>query len=208
MQPSKLSGVISRRIGLGMAAFVLAGLGLYGATRDLGNVAPPSPSVVAPSVVSPLAPLARGEVAAFVAKSAALPSISFNDGTGAAKTLSDWQGKVVLLNLWATWCAPCRKEMPMLEALQKAKGGKDFEVVALNLDRGPPDKAKAFLDEIKVPALGIYHDPTAKLGNALGALGLPTTILIGRDGTELGRLTGPAEWDSAEAQALIDAALR
>jgi thiol-disulfide isomerase/thioredoxin len=114
----------------------------------------------------------------------------------------------VLLNLWATWCAPCRKEMPALDRLQKALGSDGFEVVALNLDRGGVETAKKFLDQIKIEALKLYADPSTRASTELNAVGMPTTILIDRDGRELGRIVGPAEWDGADAQRLIAASLR
>jgi len=154
-------------------------------------------------------PLSQGHMAAFVWKKEpeALPEVTFVDGSGAARTLADWKGRVVLLNLWATWCAPCRKEMPALERLQKELGSDRFEVVALSIDRGGADAAKKFLDQIKVEKLALYVDATARSSSALKAVGMPTTLLIDRQGRELGRLVGPAEWDSADAVRLIKAAL-
>ncbi len=150
------------------------------------------------------------DLAGFVIKKTPedLADIAFVDGTGAAKTLKDFRGKTVLLNLWATWCTPCRKEMPSLDRLQTALGSDKFEVVALSLDRAGPEAAQKFLDEIKVQGLKLYIDQTMKAGNALKALGMPTTILINKDGREVGRLPGPAEWDSAEAKKLIEAAMK
>jgi thiol-disulfide isomerase/thioredoxin len=138
----------------------------------------------------------------------ALPEVSFVDGQGAAKTLKDFQGKTVLLNLWATWCAPCREEMPALDRLQKRLGSDSFEVVALAVDRTGIEGAKKFLDGIKVENLNLYADPTTRSGPALKAIGMPTTILIGKDGHEVGRLPGPAAWDSDEAVRLVEAHLR
>ena len=134
-----------------------------------------------------------------------IANVRFVDGSGAARSLSDWKGKVVLLNLWATWCAPCRKEMPALDRLQKALGSDVFEVVPLNLDRGGVETAKKFLDQIKNEALKLYADPSTRASTELNAVGMPTTILIDRDGRELGRIVGPAEWDGADAQRLIAA---
>ena len=133
---------------------------------------------------------------------------AFTDAEGKPRTLADWKGRVVLLNLWATWCAPCRKEMPQLENLQKELGSDKFEVVALSVDRTGIAGAKKFLDQIKVERLGVYADATARAGSALRAIGMPTTLLIDREGREVGRLIGPAEWDSADAKRLIEAALR
>jgi thiol-disulfide isomerase/thioredoxin len=154
-------------------------------------------------------PLSTGQMAAFVFKKAPepLPDVSFLDGTGAQRSLKDWHGKVVLLNLWATWCAPCRKEMPALDRLQAALGSDKFDVVALSIDRAGLEGSKKFLNQINVQSLKLYADPTAKIGNQLRVAGLPATLLLDREGRELGRLTGPAEWDSEDAKRLIQAAL-
>ncbi len=151
-----------------------------------------------------------GQMAAFVSKKApeALPGITFNDAAGNSVALSSFKGRVVLLNLWATWCAPCREEMPSLDRLQQALGGEKFEVVALSLDRGGAEASQKFLDDVKAKALKLYVDPTAKQGLALKLVGMPTTILIDKEGRETGRLAGPAEWDSEEAKKLIEAAMK
>ncbi|NUS22592.1 MAG: TlpA family protein disulfide reductase [Mesorhizobium sp.] len=132
-----------------------------------------------------------------------VPEIRFEDGNGQPKTLADFSGKVVLLNIWATWCAPCRKEMPTLDRLQAKLGGPDFEVVALSMDRGGPDKVKNFFTEIGIEHLALNIDTSGKAMFTLGALGLPMTLLIDREGKEIGRLIGPAEWDSPEMVAFI-----
>ena len=137
-----------------------------------------------------------------------MAEISFEDETGAKRSLADFKGKVILLNLWATWCVPCRHEMPSLDRLQKDMGSDQFEVVALSLDRAGRDAARKFFDEIKVQNLKLYIDQTMKAGNGLRAVGMPTTILIGKDGKELGRLPGPAEWDSDAAKKLVAEALK
>lgn len=113
------------------------------------------------------------------------------------------KGRVVVLNLWATWCAPCVKEMPALDRLQKKLGGKDFEVVALSLDRGGAVQVRPFFEERGIGALSVYLDPKSTAMMALKPRGLPTTYLIGRDGRILGTMIGEAEWDGAEAEALI-----
>lgn len=151
-----------------------------------------------------------GKMAAFVHKKLPepLPEITFNDAAGKTLTLADFKGKVVLLNLWATWCAPCREEMPALDRLQKALGGDNFEVVALSLDRKGAEASQKFLTETNAGNLKLYIDATAKQGTTLKIVGMPTTILIDKEGREVGRLAGPAEWDSEEAKALITAALK
>ena len=160
-----------------------------------------------------LAPLARGEVAALTMATAPLklPDLAFVDGDGQPKKLSDWRGKTVLVNLWATWCVPCRKEMPALDELQGKLGGADFEVVAINIDTRNLDKPKAWLQEVGIKQLGYYADPSAKVFQDLKAVGkafgMPTTLLIDPHGCELGTLAGPAEWASDDAIKLIEAAL-
>jgi thiol-disulfide isomerase/thioredoxin len=160
-----------------------------------------------------LSPLARGEVAAVGIASVPrrLPELAFADADGRPRTLADFRGKTVLLNLWATWCAPCRKEMPALDALQARLGGATFEVVAVNIDTRNLDKPKAWLQEVGVNRLGYYADASAKVFQDLKgigkAFGMPTTLLIDPNGCELGALAGPAEWASEDAVRLIEAAL-
>jgi thiol-disulfide isomerase/thioredoxin len=125
-----------------------------------------------------------------------MPEIQFENGKGQELTLNNFHGKVILLNLWATWCIPCRKEMPTLDRLQAELGGPDFEVVTLSIDReGIPAIAK-FFAEVGVKNLAMYVDSSTKAAPMLGAVGLPASLLIDRDGREIGRLIGPAEWDS------------
>jgi thiol-disulfide isomerase/thioredoxin len=161
-----------------------------------------------------LAPLARGEVAAVQMTERPRPAtpLSFQNAKGETVTLADFKGRAVLLNLWATWCVPCRQEMPALDKLQGELGGPDFEVVAVNIDTRNPDKPKAFLKEIKVERLGYYTDAKAKIFQDLKvagrAFGMPTTLLIDRNGCELAYLAGPAEWAGADAIALVKAAIR
>ncbi|MEZ5936333.1 MAG: TlpA disulfide reductase family protein [Alphaproteobacteria bacterium] len=124
--------------------------------------------------------------------------VTFVDGDARDLSLADFEGKVVLLNIWATWCAPCRHEMPTLDRLQAELGGPDFEVVALSIDRKGASAVTAFYEEIGIEALQLYIDQSAAAQRTLHVLGIPTTLLLGRDGRELGRLPGPAEWDSPE----------
>lgn len=154
-------------------------------------------------------PFSVGEMTAFVFRKVRepLPPTVFLDASGQERSLADWRGKVVLLNLWATWCAPCRKEMPSLARLQAELGSDRFEVVAVSVDKTGVEGAKKFLDQIKVENLAVYADPTIKLGSALKAVGMPSTVLIDGEGREIGRLVGPAEWDSDDAKRLIQAAL-
>jgi thiol-disulfide isomerase/thioredoxin len=125
-----------------------------------------------------------------------LPELRFEDGIGGPLTLADFQGKVVLLNIWATWCGPCREEMPTLDRLQTELGGPDFEVVALSIDHAGIDAVDRFYAETGVTSLARYIDSSSKAVRDLGVYGLPTTLLIDRQGAELARLVGPADWDS------------
>ena len=132
-----------------------------------------------------------------------LPEIQFENGQGEGMSLADFRGKVVLLNIWATWCAPCRREMPTLDRLQAELGGPDFQVVALSLDRKGLPIVQEFYKELGLETLPIYVDESGKAQRALSVLGLPTTLLLDRDGNEIGRLLGPAEWDSSEMVSFI-----
>jgi len=125
-------------------------------------------------------------------------AINFDDAQGRSRSLAEFKGKVVLLNIWATWCGPCRKEMPALDRLQAALGGPEFEVVALSIDRGGTDAVRKFFADIGIRTLAMYLDSSGQALRTLSALGLPTTLLIDREGREIGRLIGPAEWDSPE----------
>ena len=136
-----------------------------------------------------------------------LPEIRFQDGDGKPYTLSDFRGKVVLLNVWATWCAPCRKEMPELAGLQEKLGSDDFEVVAISVDRKGAATSGAFLVDNGAVALKLYVDPSALVLDKLKAIGLPASYLIDRQGREIGRLFGPAAWNGPDAERLIRAAL-
>ncbi len=137
----------------------------------------------------------------------ALPNVRFSDVEGRAMTLRDFRSKIILLNVWATWCPPCRKEMPTLDRLQSKIGGPDFEVVALSIDQGPQSLylVQEFYRQSGVESLGIYMDPSGDASRDLAVAGLPTTLLIDREGREIGRKIGPAEWDSPEIIALIRA---
>jgi thiol-disulfide isomerase/thioredoxin len=139
----------------------------------------------------------------------AAPDLTVVDAAGAQHSLKDFTGKVILVNFWATWCPPCRKEMPSLDRLQARLGGPDFAVVPISLDRGGMDKVQSFLKENGIRNLTPYLDPDAKSMALFGFPGLPTSILIDADGKEVARLIGGAEWDSppliAEIVSLIDA---
>ena len=159
--------------------------------------------------ITRLTPLLKGQVAAMgaVENPRSLDAISFNGPDGKPLNLASFKNKTVLLNLWATWCVPCREEMPALNALQKSTGSDKFEVVTVNIDTGDDTKPKAFLKEIGVDALAYYRDNTLGAFNVLKkeglAFGLPATLLIDNKGCLLGAMNGPAAWNSPDAQALI-----
>ena len=127
-----------------------------------------------------------------------IAAIQFEDAQGQSRSLADFRGKIVLLNIWATWCVPCRKEMPALDRLQSMLGGPNFDVVPVSIDRGGMDVVRKFYAEIGIKRLGMYLDTSAKATRELGVVGLPTTLLVDRGGREIGRLIGPTEWDSRE----------
>jgi len=133
-----------------------------------------------------------------------LPEIRFADEEGHELTLADFRGRVALLNIWATWCVPCRKEMPTLDRLQARLGGKDFLVIALSIDREGVAPVKRFYQELRLEKLAIYVDPSGKGSRSLAIPGVPTTLLIDRQAREIARKMGPAEWDGAEIVSLIE----
>jgi thiol-disulfide isomerase/thioredoxin len=161
-----------------------------------------------------LAPLAHGEVAALTMATTPLklPDLAFEDANGQPKKLSDWRGQTVLVNLWATWCVPCRREMPALDALQGKLGGPNFQVVAVNIDTRDPDKPKNFLKDAHLTRLGYFTDQKAKVFQDLKsigrALGMPTSVLVDGQGCEIATIAGPAEWASDDAIKLISAAVK
>ncbi len=200
---------------VGGVAGVAVGLAaVYGISVLLRNVAGDASCAPAVEVARKIAPFVKGEVAALTpaATPLRLPELSFQDDKGRTKTLADWRGRTVLVNLWATWCVPCRKEMPALDALQEKLGGPNFEVVAINIDTRDPEKPKAWLKEVGIRHLAFYADPSAKVFQDLKtvgkALGMPTTLLVDGAGCEIATLSGPAEWASDDALALLKTALQ
>ncbi len=129
----------------------------------------------------------------------------FVDAAGDEVRFDDFAGKVVLVNFWATWCPPCLKEMPSLDRLAGAMEGDDFAVVAISADRGDIDKPRTWLAENDIAHLRLYHDARQKLSREAAVVGMPTTLLLDRQGREVARLLGDAEWDGPEARAVIDA---
>jgi thiol-disulfide isomerase/thioredoxin len=185
--------------------------GIGGLKRDASGDPACRPAV---DLARKLAPLAHGEVAALTMATAPLrlPDLAFEDAGGKPKKLSDWRGRTVLVNLWATWCVPCRKEMPALEGLQTKLGGPDFEVIAVNIDTRDSEKPKNFLKEANLTRLGYFSDQNAKVFQDLKAvgraLGMPTSVLVDGQGCEIATIAGPAEWDSDDAVKLITAAAK
>ena len=213
-QPKRSSSRLAAKVAIGCIAGAALGLAaVYGIAAMQGN---PSDAACKPAteLTKRLAPLAKGEVAAMGIASAPkrLPDLAFADADGKPRTLADFKGRTVLLNLWATWCVPCRKEMPALDALQAKLGAENFEVVTVNIDTRNLDKPKTWLNEVGIKKLAYYADPSAKIFQDLKvigkAFGMPTTLLVDPDGCELGTLAGPAEWASDDALKLIEAALR
>jgi len=212
-QPTAHAAVM-RRIPIAVAAVLIGGiagyLGIYGLKGAGGD--PVCRAAV--DTAKRIAPLAHGEVAALTmaSKPLKLPDLAFEDSDGKPKKLSDWQGKTVLVNLWATWCVPCRKEMPALNRLQTMLKGPNFEVVAVNIDTRDQEKPKNFLKDANVADLGYFNDQKAKVFQDLKsigrALGMPTSVLVDGKGCEIATIAGPAEWDSDDAVKLIRAALQ
>jgi thiol-disulfide isomerase/thioredoxin len=197
----------------GVAGVVVGLAGVYGIatlTRNVGGDAACRPAL---ELAKKVAPFARGEMAAVnIAKSPLkMPDLVFQDAAGKPLALDHWRGRTVLLNLWATWCVPCREEMPALDALESRLGGPGFEVVAINIDTRDADKPKAWLNEVGVHKLAYYADPNAKTFQDLKAVGrafgMPTTLLVDPNGCEIGSIAGPAEWASEDAVKLVQAAI-
>lgn len=150
-------------------------------------------------------PLVTGQVQNFILAGAPepAPALAFQDADGNALSLEDFRGQYVLLNLWATWCGPCKREMPSLDRLQASLGGKNFQVLALSEDRTGINDVYAFFGETGIENLAVYIDETASSSRKFGVSGLPGTILLDPQGNMVGRMIGPAEWDSPEAVALL-----
>ncbi|MEM6464112.1 MAG: TlpA disulfide reductase family protein [Pseudomonadota bacterium] len=213
-----------RIIGVAIVLGLLAGVGgIYVMQTPSGNMsaavdgsaadnahAQCSAAVAAAETIQPFA---TGDVAAMASTSdpRSLASLGFNAPDGQQTSVADLSGKTLLINLWATWCAPCREEMPALDELQAALGSDNFEVVAVNIDQGDDTKPKTFLNEIGVSNLGFYRDNTMGIFNALKkeglAFGLPVTLLVDEQGCLLANMNGPAHWSGDDAKAYISKAL-
>jgi len=209
--------VATRRLPIAIGAVVIGALigfaGVYGIGGLKRNASGDPACRGAVDLARKLAPLAQGEVAALTMATAPLrlPDLAFEDAEGKPKKLSDWHGRTVLVNLWATWCVPCRTEMPALESLQTKLGGPNFEVVAVNIDTRDPQKPKNFLKDANLTRLGYFSDQKAKVFQDLKtigrALGMPTSVLVDGQGCEIATIAGPAEWGSDDAVKLITAAM-
>jgi len=213
-EPARAKGRRTALIGAGVVAGLVVGLaGIYGIGGLSRNASGDQACRPAVALAQKLESLTRGELAALNVAKAPLkvPNLAFADASGKPLTLADWRGKTVLLNLWATWCVPCRQEMPTLDALEGKLGGPNFQVVALNIDTRDPEKAKTFLKDIGVSHLSYYADGSAKsfqdLKSVGRAFGMPTTLLVDPNGCEIGTIAGPADWASPDALKLIQAAL-
>jgi thiol-disulfide isomerase/thioredoxin len=202
---------VDRRVLAALALIALVALAAgvyYGIGGDAGKseTACSAPSKARAAV---LGPLARGEIAALAVNPRLPPQMSFKSADGQQLTLANFKGRALALNLWATWCVPCRAEMPALDRLEAKAGGPGFEVVAVNVDTARLERPAAFLNEIGVKSLKRYADPSGDAFESLRlagvALGLPTTLLIDAQGCALGVVAGPANWDSQDALAAVKA---
>jgi thiol-disulfide isomerase/thioredoxin len=211
--PSQKVGRL-RLVSAAATVMILAVLaGVYGMERLRSNPGGDTACRPAVQTAARIAPLVHGEVAALAVAQTGfqVPDLAFKDAAGHDHTLKDWRGRTVLLNLWATWCVPCRKEMPALDALQGQLGGPGFEVVAVNIDTRDAEKPLAFLKDVGIKRLAYYSDQSAHvfedLKTAGKAFGMPTTLLVDRSGCEIGTMAGPAEWSSDDGVKLVNATI-
>ncbi len=218
-QSGSLIRIIIIAVVAAVAGAVIGAIALYVMDNRSGNAplagikADSSECAAASALAKRVGEAAAGDIAAMrgADRAISLSGLRFNDPDGKPVTLGSMRGKVLLVNLWATWCAPCREEMPALAKLQSRKGGPDFSVVAINIDTGGDEKPKAFLEQIGVENLAYYRDASMGVFNDLKAqglaFGLPVTLLVGRDGCLLAAMNGPADWGGSDAARLIEAAL-
>ena len=187
-----------------MKATLKAALGamLYGAAALFAT---PALADLSPDAVAALKDARTGDMKKLVIHKAPRPALErmFQAENGGAVGFDRFAGKVTLVNFWATWCPPCRKEMPYLDQLKADMASDDFDVVAIALDRASPEKIKEFFLSIEAENLKIYRDPTLRLGSEAGVLGMPVTILIDREGREIARLQGEAKWDGPDAKDIL-----
>ena len=198
-----------RALTLGMCFLAISTLGIYGCKDTSGNAS----SGISEELKQRIEPLLVGDLAAMAVRESAedLSELKFNGADGNTITMADTGGKFRLVNLWATWCAPCRAEMPALDELQRQRGGDKFEVIAISVDGGGQEKPRAFFDEIRLKDLTFYHDPTIGVFNDLKrkslALGLPVTLLLDDNNRVVANMNGPADWASEDALRLVDAVI-
>lgn len=182
------------------ATFIAGGIYYYYGTNapeeTAGSLPPTAPATATQSE--------KGFSFSALATPKPLPELKFVNSEGREMTLGSFKSRTVLLNIWATWCGPCRREMPTLDRLQAKLGGPDFQVVPLSIDREGLPAVKAFYQELGLKALGIYVDQTGRTTDKLGVVGIPTTLLVDREGREIGRTVGPAEWDSDEVLQVLE----
>lgn len=177
---------------------------LYAANATIAN-----PLLAASPDIAVLRAIATGDMKkmVFSAKPADAVTSGFVDQAGAAKSFTDFKGKILLVNFWATWCAPCRHEMPALNRLQEYLGGDDFEVIAVATGRNPLPLIERFFKKNDVTSLAIYRDPKQELARDMSVFGLPATMLLNTDGQEIARLRGAADWSGEDAVTLLRAVL-
>ncbi|MGE0717919.1 MAG: TlpA disulfide reductase family protein [Alphaproteobacteria bacterium] len=162
-------------------------------------------AALAGAVAAAERPAFRGAIGEFIAADPPRPAppVAFQDATGADRSFADFRGKVLVVNLWATWCAPCIRELPAIDRLRRKVAAEGVVVLAISSDRGGARQVEPFLRKHGVEGLGLWLDPKGAVPRAFGARGLPTTIVIDREGREVGRLEGDAEWDGEAALALL-----
>ncbi len=192
LRKALVAAMVTTSAGLLLVHFAYRPWGPSG--RDIRIVSPPVEAPPSPGAGIDFAPLDEPR---------ALLELRFADGDGRTLSIADFRGRLVLLNIWATWCAPCLREMPTLDRLQAELGGTDFEVVALSIDRQGVPAVKTFYEELGLEALGVFVDRFTKVTRDISIIGIPTTLLVDRQGREIGRVVGPAEWDSPEAVTLV-----
>ena len=211
--PNPVKNRSFKLLAAGIAGVAVIAAAVYGIGTLTGNAGGAPECRPAVALAKKIAPLATGEVAAVnVAKSPLkLPALTFQNRDGEPVKLADFHGRTVLLNLWATWCVPCRREMPTLDKLEGEMGGPDFQVVAVNIDTRNLQHPKDFLKQIGVKHLTFYADPSAEMFQQLKdigrAFGMPTTMLVDPNGCEIGTIAGPADWASNDAIKLIKAVI-
>tara|TARA_R110002020_G_scaffold395445_4_gene605490 strand:- start:1308 stop:1973 length:666 start_codon:yes stop_codon:yes gene_type:complete len=215
-EPTRKSPRPRRRAALAAAVVlvgIVAGVGAVYVTGGFAGNGGGGQCAAAAALSGPLDEAATGTVAGFkpLATPVDLSALAFRDGDGQPVTLADFEGRTVLLNLWATWCPPCRAEMPSLDALEAELGGETFKVVAVSVDTKDDGRAQQFYAETGLTNLDFFIEPTMKMFAALKkdglALGMPTTMIIDHEGCAAGVLSGPAEWDAPEAVGLVRAAI-